>query len=223
MNNSPSKYSSRTESLEVPATGLKLLLEISLCCGAIRDHNSSKSPLYPMAAFSWAAGKEQQYLCSSIYSQSSALPPSIAVGFPPAANGEGSKRHSPRTGTAHNTPSLKVQEAHTNKSGKLNAEVCVGAWFLSHSPTPKGAFLLPLPSNPTSSLFYEPLSAFRAAGLSRVLCGPRHDEHLGSEGLQVSSGHRHTPRNVLHGQESHGTGHNPSSFQPEQLPHAPRE
>lgn len=162
MNNSPSKYSSRTESLEVPANGLKLLLEISLCCGAIRDYNSSKSPLYPMAAFSWAAGKEQQYLCSSIYSQSSALPPSIAMGFPPAANGEGSKRHSPRTGTAHNTPSLKVQEAHTNKSGKLNAEVCVGAWFLSHSPTPKGAFLLPLPSNPTSSLFYEPLSAFRA-------------------------------------------------------------
>lgn len=176
-----------------------------------------------MASFSWAVQKEQQYHCSSICSQSPALPTPIAMGFPLAANGEGSKRQSPFTGTADSTPSLKVQEAETNKSGKWNAEVCIGAWFISHNPTPKGAFLLPLPSNPTSSWFYESPSAFRCAGLSKVLCGPQHDEHLGSEGLQVRSGHRHTPRNVLHGQESHGTGHSPSSFQPERLPHAPRE
>lgn len=56
VNNSPSKYSSRPGSLEAPATGLKVLLKIFLCCGAIRDSNSSKSPQYPMASSSSSKG-----------------------------------------------------------------------------------------------------------------------------------------------------------------------
>lgn len=58
----------------------------------------------------------------------------------------------PFTKTEDNTPSLKVQEAHTNKSEKLNAEDCVGAWLISHNPTPKRAFVLPLPSNARKQL-----------------------------------------------------------------------
>lgn len=151
VSNSPSKYSSRTGSLEAPATGLKFLLEISVCCGAIRDYNSSKSPLYSMASFSSLKGAAipVQFilfpkLCSATFHNHR---------FSSSCQQRREQEHSPFTGTADNTPHLKVQEAQTNKSGKLHEEVCVGAWFISRNPTPKGAFLLPLPSNPTSSLF----------------------------------------------------------------------
>lgn len=60
--------------------------------------------------------------------------------------------YSPFTEMEDNTPSPKVQEACTNKSGKLNPDDCVGACFISHRPTPKRAFLLPLPSNPRKQL-----------------------------------------------------------------------
>lgn len=193
VNNSPSKYSSRTGTLEVPATGLKLLLEISLCCEAIRDYKTLIPHWFPWHLL--AVWKEQQSHCTSICSQSSALPPSIAMGFPLAANEEGSKS-SPFTGTAENTPPLKVQEAQTNKSGKLNVEVCVGEWFISHNPTPKGAFLLPLPSNPTSSLFYEPWVPSGVQSWARCCMGHGMKNTWAPRGCRWSQG-TDTPRGMF--------------------------
>lgn len=54
-----------------------------------------------------------------------------------------------------NTPSLKVQEAHTHKSGKLIPQDYVRAWLTSHNPTPRRTSLQP------QSLFYSSLHAFR--------------------------------------------------------------
>lgn len=51
QNNSSSERPCRTGSRQPHSARLKLLLEISLCCGAIRDSKDSKSPLCPTACF----------------------------------------------------------------------------------------------------------------------------------------------------------------------------
>lgn len=80
-----------------------------------------------------------------------------------------------------NTPSLKVQEAHTHKSGKLIPRDYVGAWFTSHNPTPKRA------SHSPRACFTAPSVPSDVA--AALLRGPWEDLQLRAAwGLQASTG-----------------------------------
>lgn len=81
--------------------------------------------------------------------------------------------YSPFTEMEDNTPSLKVREARTNKSGKLNAEDCVTAWLISHNPTPK-SFHAATPWQPKkAACFTTPAAPLGADGTQEGLCGYR--------------------------------------------------
>lgn len=77
--------------------------------------------------------------------------------------------------TEDNTPSLKVWEAHANKSGKSNAGDCQVHGLYPIIPLQRELSCCHSLATQESSLFYDSLSAFRCGWRSEVLCGPLED------------------------------------------------